>query len=62
MSCNEGRCDGCEDGNIVNNVGAAVIAKEGPYVGMVVGTADGLIEIGSADVTVTEGRTVGMEL
>ena len=46
----------------MNNVGAAVIAKEGPYVGMVVGTADGLIEIGSADVTVTEGRTVGMEL
>ena len=46
----------------MNNVGAAVIAKEGPYVGMVVGTADGLIEIGSADVTITEGITVGMEL
>lgn len=62
MGCNEGCRDGCEVGCIVNKVGVTVIVNDGSYVGMVVGIADGLIELGSVDGLFVEGTVViGLE-
>ena len=62
MGWNAGCRDGCEVGCVVNKVGVAVIVNDGSYVGMVVGIADGLIELGSADGLFEEGTDgIGLE-